>query len=217
MNDVSRIYKIENAELLSESNKLHKHFTNRLADFTAFNANMNAAFATAWEEATAEAAKIPTDETLLDQLQGYTDKVKKQVDNCLSAANSVRYYVKEAFPKNRQMLQEFDFSALNTFRHSSIKLYLWMLVLHNRTVKYKPELLAAAMPEASIDALPGKAQNLLDADVAQETFKRERTAFTSKRYAAHNNVWRILSRVSRAAAIVFGQDEEQRQLFYLPR
>ena len=206
-------FKGEYSLMLADSKVFHKLFVDNMADFTPFDPDLDAAFATAWKDAYQLAEDIPSDETFTDVLQQHTADIATQEKICIDAAIETKYKVNKAFRGDSIKPKEFGFHTMHSSRQSTPKFIVWMKVLHNRAVKYKSELIAAGMPEADIDALLAKANNLENAEVQQEVHKRERLATTQKRIKAYNDLWKFATAASYAASIVYSDNKEMRELF----
>ena len=211
----ARAYTFEDSLALSDSKVFRKLFMENMADFTPFDPGLNAGFATGWQAAINLAEQQKTDETISDQLQQHTTKVAAQDKICYEAANGVKYYIKKAFGVDETKWKEFGFHLVHRTRQTTDKFITWMKVLHNQAAKYKPELMAADMPEPEIDSLLPKANTLETANLEQETFKRERLALTQQRVLAYNALWEFAQTVSSAADNVYSEDEVKRGLFRL--
>ena len=210
-----RNYQIADHKALQTSRTTKKLFYRYVSDFTEFDSELNADFSVQWQQATTNAENEPTDEAIMDQMQGMTAAVATQSLNCIEAAEDARYYLKKAYvgDERKEMLKEFGFGTLQKVRHNAPHLIVWTLVLHNRVEKYKAPLMEKGMTQAHIDNIEAQAQKLITAEFAQEVFKRERLAITRKRISVFNNMWSYIETVIEAATIVYNGNEQMLGVF----
>ena len=211
-----RPYDTRDNDALMDSRIYRKVFLDKINDFTAFDATLDATFAEDWKAANDLAEHQPSDETIRDIQQQHTDEVKTREKDCIRSVNDVRYYLSLAFPNNKDKPKEFGLHKLNKARHSTSPFITWMKVLHNRAVKHQTELSAVGMPAASIDTILANAQALDTAETAQEVYKLERIAITRERIRVHGVMWEYVTRVAAAAEIVFEAQPEIREVFKIP-
>jgi hypothetical protein len=211
-----RPYTQSDPEAVGQNRVAHELFTRHLADFSAFDALLDATFAAEWLATIESANQQPTDETMRDRLQGHTKAVTNATLECVRAANDVRYYTGKAFPGNTDILKEMGFPSQNRTKQSTPLYIIWMKVLHNRAVKYQDALTTAGMPDTAITTVMQTAVDLEQAELAQEVFKRDRLAATRTRELVHRNMWQFLSTVAEAAAIVYDEDLVKKELFAVP-
>ena len=210
-------FRIEVSEAVHFSRLMHKHFTERLADFMAFDSSLNATWAANWQAANRAVELQPSDETILDQMRQRTHTLSDKEKECMKAAIDLKYYVGKAFPDDKIAAGEFGYKTLYKASGSTPHLVLWMKVAHNRADKYKTELMAEGMTQAAIDQLLTLAQELESVDMDQEIFMRERPQATRTRHQVYNDMWRFVTQTAAAANRVYADDKVQKEIFELPR
>jgi len=206
-------FRIEPAKAIQQAKVSLKHFKDHLSTFSAFDADFNAAFIADMEAAIAAAEQHPTDETVRDQLQGFSKKVKQETAHCDGTAADVRFYVDKAFPQDETMLGEFGYRALRNTRPNTPAFIIWMKVLHSRAVKYQTPLTDNGMTAADIAAILTRAQALEQAELNQEMFKRERLQLTAQRTQLYNAMWRHVTLIEQAARRIYAGNDEMLSLF----
>lgn len=212
----NRPYPTEDSIALRDSRVRHQLFSDHLSVFTVFDPTLDAAFAAGWDAANDLAEKHPTDETTVDILQQYTDAVKAAEKNCHRSVNDVRYYAGIAFPDTKSKLREFGLHRLAKVRSNTSQFIIWMKVLHRRVIANQTALTNAGMSAATIAAILTNATALDAAEVEQEDYKLERIALTQSRVAVHTAMWKFVTRIAEAAAIVFEEQPEKKAQFAVP-
>ena len=91
-------FKGEYSLMLADSKVFHKLFVDNMADFTPFDPDLDAAFASAWKGVYQLAEDIPSDETFTDVLQQHTAAIATLEKICVDAAIETKYKVNKAFP-----------------------------------------------------------------------------------------------------------------------
>ncbi|MES2621684.1 MAG: hypothetical protein V4615_12610 [Bacteroidota bacterium] len=217
----NRLYNLDDALLLQRSRTLRQHFIDNLAAFTNMDADLNNTFADNWLLKIKECEDCPTDETMDDDLRDHTATMQKARKACLKAANGLKYYVEKAFPDTdaephltEEMLREFGFTERKKIRDRTRDVILWILIMGTMAeTEYLAELTAANMPVAVLDTLHESVEDLLEAEMKQELFKRTILRTTRARVVQFNALYKIFSTVHLAAQSTFEDDKERRELF----
>ena len=84
-------------------------------------------------------------------------------------------------------------------------------------LRYKSDLVEAGCKEAIIDALPAQAEDLKTANTAQEKFKKDRGLITQERVIKLNEIFELLSPVSKIAQIIFADNPAILAKYTLPQ
>ncbi|MGE0634893.1 MAG: hypothetical protein AB7G44_13025 [Bacteroidia bacterium] len=208
-----RDYTMEDAEFLSKARTKHAHFLNYLADFTAFDANLNAAYAADWALQIESCETHQNDETTLDQQQQYTEDLEKAKKQGFIAANDLEYYVKKAFRDEPRTQKEFGFNLIKQARARTLNQIMWMEVMRKIAQDYTAELTAVDMPASVISNLETAAHNIVQAEIEQEYYKRIRLRLTTQRMKKFNALYATCKLVNSAAQIVFFDKKEEAGLF----
>ena len=211
----NRDFNMEDTLLIQRSRTIRGYFINELAAFTAFDSDLNAAFAANWLLSINECEAHPTDETTLDQQQQHTDELEQAVKAGFEAANELEFYVKKAFPGDQTYLDEFGFAERRKACFRTMNQIVWLYVMGRVAQDYTAELAAVNMPPATITNLETAADNLADKELQQEYYKRIRKRLLRGRIKKYNKLYNFFTNVNSAAQIVFSDDEERRALFVI--
>ncbi len=205
---------MEDSVFIEKNRTIHKHFVDRLAGFTAFDANLDATYGANWLTAIEKFEEHPSDELMRDEIQVYTDNIAVQHKLCWAAEDDLEYYVKRAFPENERKLREFGFPESRRERERGVlKRVLNLFTMRRVAGDYTAELTAAGMPASVLTNFNTQTGNLADAELEQEYIKRLRIRSTEKRIALYNTVYKYHKRVHEAAQVIYRDKPETRQLF----
>lgn len=205
------------ADMLAASSAYRLLATDHLAELEAFDPELNATFLNDWNAAIDAAIDLPTDESTMDVMQGFTNEVNTRHEACMEAMRDLRYYASKAFAKSGWQWAFLNFNALNKARHSTSRTVVYLMTVHRVATALSAPLLAKGMLPAQIDALQTTAQALLVADIDQEHHKHERLMLTRKRVQTMNLAWSFCQQVNRASKSVFADQPVLLQVFELPR
>jgi hypothetical protein len=209
----TRDFDFEDSLLLQRSRTLHGHFLNHLAAFTAFAPYVDAVWAAQWLAQINDCEQHPTDETTLDQQQQYTDDLEQARKEGFQAANDLEFWVKKAFPGDDYILEEFGFNERKKARAHTLNQLIWLDTMKRIANDYLTELTAAGMPPAILTNLDTKQQNAVNAELAQEYYKRIRKRLARQRLQKFNALYKYCTTVRNAAQAVFCNQEEEKGLF----
>jgi hypothetical protein len=194
---------------------LHKLFTERMADFTAFDPAMDGAYAAAWEAEIQSSMQLLTDELARDELSEHTKMVKQRLSEAAGAVAAVRYYAERAFKGHPRLLKSLGFGAVGRYRRQAAFLMVALQAMHERVQARMADLSAVGMGPAQAADLLTAAEALRVAEVAQERFKLERLDLTDHRMTRLTQAWDHARQVASAAEVVYRNDEVSRKLFVL--
>ena len=205
---------MEDAVFIEQNRTIHKLFVDRLAAFTAFDANLDATYAANWLTAIGELEDHPSDELMRDEIQGTTNALAAQQKLCWAAVDDLEYYVKRAFPDNERKLREFAFPRTRTERdRGALKMVLNLFTMVRVANDYTAELTAVGMPAGLLPDFKNKTGSLGDAEITQEYTKCLRIRATEKRIVMYNTVYKYHKRVHEAAQVIYRDKPETKQLF----
>ena len=209
-NEVTRKSRaFEDAELCTLSRTWLSLFKDNLSDFETFDAHLNSGFADNWMLQIDALEGHETDETVVDGLENTTQTVKEKCEALQKQTDRVEYYVKEAFPDNERVWQEFGFQKMNSLAHTTTM----QLVLNGYTINmlladYNTELTNAGMPAT----LPGEYELACDKigeqAIFQEYEKRMRIRKTTKRILLFNALLTSHLKVNKAAKVIYARQPE---------
>jgi len=212
---VSRIFKGPDIEMLGTVRDLVTHFESKLAQFTAFDPSLDAAYLANWQTIQDQAwATIPDN---LEIIEGeiLMEDVISALEKCRLKNTEVKYYAGKAFPANTEARKEFGEGQFTKVRNSPLRMVQYMQTLHGVATKYKTELIAQNYTQAAIDEIAALAQELRDDNNLQQLKKKERPTETRKRIELMNAYYRMGQPVVLVAQHIFRTSPAARKLFRL--
>jgi len=208
----------DDAEFLSSSRTLRKHFENMLADFTNFDSDFNAPFIADWLAAIEDAEGHTTDETERDEMQYLTSEVQRTLDEFLKKLDELEYYCHKAFDDtDPDTLLLFAFDQRTKALKSMPRFILWYVTSQDFYDDQLPHLLNAGMPLQLDTDLDTYAEAFFDAEIAQEKHKRLMKVSTRKRIAKLNKVFSFNKKVNAASQVIYRNMPIERALFKMEK
>lgn len=122
----------------------------------------------------------------------------------------VKFFVEEAFPGNRDMLNVFGLNDYDKARRSQAKMLEFLTDLKATTNTHAAALITAGYTQPRIDAIDTIMSDLRLKNTAQNTFIRKRPKLTTERITILNEPYDTMTRVNSAAQIIFVNDVAKR-------
>lgn len=195
---------LDDAHLLEKSRMWHAIFNDHVADISAFDANLNAAYALEWLSKIEEFEAHPTDETIMDGIQQKTADIFTEVKATRGVVDDLEYYVDKAFPDDGRKLLEFGFGKMRWgLSKGEGRWPIPALTMRKVVQSYLTELTTAGLPANLPTEFNAAIEKLGEAEVGQEYEKRLRIKATTDRIKMFNNLFAIHTLVRNAAYIVF--------------
>ena len=209
-----RPYRLPDADMLTFARAKLRVFEAHAADFIALDPVFGSTFATQWEAAIDACYAHPTDELMLDGLRHRSEEVTTATRAAAQTVADLRYFASRAFG-TEGLYRVFHFHEHDRMRQRTAWYTLYLQTQHTLAVRYATELQAKGMTPAQIAAIAAAANQLAAAELAQETFKRERLRRTVQRKDVMAAMWAYLQQVHRAAQVIYAEDEVMRNIFAL--
>ena len=118
------------------------------------------------------------------------------MEECRVHFQKMKYYIEKAFPEESSIWKAFGYNDYEKARASETLLLQFMKTLHSQAVKFSAKLLSVNYKQADIDKINTLWQELMNADQAQEAFKRERPFVTQSRVETTGNLSQFFSLIS---------------------
>ena len=211
----SRIYKGSDARLIETSRTIHALFVSNLADFTAFDAKLNAAYAAQWKDLMDRCTAKESNSLLLSRQTQITAAMQDKMKQARKKYQMIKYFASEAFNSKPEIMNEFGAAEFKMARNSQPVMIFFLKRLHTTAEKYKPELLAAGCSESVIDSIKTTQEELESTNITQDSYIQSRPVITTQRLDMMNECFRTLSRVVNAAKVVYFDDEAKAGQFML--
>jgi hypothetical protein len=215
---MKKTFKGSAGDMINKIAKVLHVFEKHLADFTAYDPQLNAAYATAWNAAWLNAAHLlplKEEEATVSADKRLTQESERVLALCRDKYIQVKYFAGRAFPNNKAVLKEFGAGAYSKVCTSRLRMVGFMEALHGVAEKYKVQLIAAGLTQPQIDEINSLATELRNKNTAQQLKKKERPTETRKRIEAQNTFYAYGQRVVEAARFVYRDNEVLRKEFVL--
>jgi len=209
-----RKFRDTDANYTSKSRSWQRHFTDRLALFTAFNPLFDITYANNWMAKIETCEGLLDDETIVDEMAGIMVKLNQHVVTLITHINALEFYAKRAFKDEPEILYEFQFNKVNRFEQYSLKFIVKVYVIMSLAeVDYNAELLAAGMPPNTLTDLETVLEEVTNHEIYHEKFKSIRIRRTRERIKEMNQLYEINEEVRQAAQVIFFSQPEVAGLF----
>lgn len=199
--------------MLETSSALWIIFNDNLADFTAFDATLNVAFAADWKTKIDAANTVMHHSQVKDIAAQKTDLVLEQMELCRLKYNEVKFFAIKAFKNSESKQAEFGTDTYQKARAKHVSMVAFMDEMNKACLKYEAELLAAGMSQASLDGIIPLRDSLQDANSEQESYQRATPVLTQDRIEVLNNCYAATRLVIDAAMVVYYNDFARRNMF----
>lgn len=207
---------MSDVDMLEFAQTILGQFINDKADFVAYDPDFDDPFEPDWQAAIVAAEQIPTDEALVDQLQGLTQTVEEKMDDCRHKFQSAKRFIEKAFPNNEPVHNEFGYDNYDSARKSQTSMIQFMENFHRVAENYKTQLIAQNYTQMHIDEIETLRDELHSANEQQEAFKGGRPVLTQDRIITLNTSWNITVDVCRAGKDIFHDNPAKYESYLLP-
>ena len=213
--EVKRVFASADSKMTEAARTILGLLTTDIAAFTAFDSTMNSAFLTDYENAINDADTVVADTAVIDQLVSKTENVMELMDMARSKYRDVKYFVQKAFPNSAGIQGEFGLNDYNQARKSTAQMIQFLDEMHNACTTYSAVLITAGYNQVAIDDIVVIRDKLLQSNLKQEVFKKERPKLTEDRIIILNKCYNMMVQVNAAAQLVFRDDyAKQKQYVY---
>jgi len=216
-NEVSRLYNIQDADMLQLVKMKHGFFKEDKSSFAAFDADFTGSFESAWLSEIEDADLAIQDVVVRDQQRQLTNTVEDLMDRNRSKFQVAKYFIEKAFPDDKAVQDEFGFNDYLPARRGQSRMIRFMTAVHQVAVKYSGKLIAVGYTQQMIDEIETLKNDLDNADQSQELFKKDRPVITQDRIKKLNKAWETTVNVCRVGKIIFQSDFSRHEKYLLPK
>lgn len=204
------------SQMLEFARVIHTHFTTDIADFTAFDADLDATYAGNFLTAIDNAENFSSDYQLIDALAQLSLDVEAEMTKCRKLYQGMKYFIEKAFPNRPGTWNEFGYNDYDRARKKQSEMIQFMLDLHESATKYATELDSAGFDASKVAEIQTYAQALQNANLAQEQAKGSRANLSEARIILLNSAWGMLQNIRKAAKVIYMDNWGKWQLYLLP-
>lgn len=192
------------------------HLSSDLADFTAFDGDLNQDKVDQMNAIIEWFLAEGGDQSVKSNLAERTAAVMAELTACRRLYNQLRYWVIKSFADNKTIQRTFGIGRISRIADNQSQMVLFMSALHQQVAKHRTALEDTGAPAALLDEVAVRAEALREANEAQEMMKGSRTVDTSNRVNQLNELFLHTRHFNTAAEYVYFDDPAKRDLYRPP-
>lgn len=211
-----RTYNTTDAQMLSFSRVVHANYTTDLANFTAFDADLDAGVGIDLLTAIDAAEDFSSDAQLIDVVAQATLDLEAKMKECRDFFQGMKYFIEKAFPNKPGTWNEFGYNDYRDSRNVQTRMIQFMFDLHETATKYSNALTGVNLPGVQITLIQTLATQLQTLNTAQEKLKGARFTASNDRVILLNDCWGKVQNIRNAAKTLYANNWGKWQLYLLP-
>lgn len=212
---VMRLYHMEDSKMFEFANDCNGRLEDNLPAFEAYDGTFNAAFVTEYAGKIETAMGLPADNTTRAVQKGSKEVVKKAMSDCKDCFQTVKRFVKRAFPKSRGMEKEFGFDKYKRVQQSTVYFPGFMDEVYDSAVEYKTQLNAVNFSDAMIEEIHIKQQALTESIFSHSQKKHSRPSKNQDRIKVLNEIYSIAADICKSGQLIFRKNYAMRKMFVI--
>lgn len=213
---VKRDYEVADAYQIEFAKDTHENVNGTLADFTAFDPEIDAVFLAAFLTAIAEAEAVPSDEQVEAVISQMTVEVENAMAACRKKFQDSKYFIEKTFPNNEEKWKEFGYKNYLKARDIQPKMIEFMKDFYGAATKYSALLNTVNYTPVMIAEIETLTNNLDQKNKDQNNYINGRPGITKERIIKHNAVWAITVKLCAAGKIIYYNDYANYKKYLLP-
>lgn len=203
------------AAMRARMRTMHGHYLTDAAAFTALNPELGGTFGADWLKAIEEADKAPNVDVRRGTLSEDTAVVGDGMERARRMAQSVFYYVEQAFPRNKGRLSQYGKDRYAKAAKDPEEMRLLLDMAAEAAERDKAELAAKGFQAGQLAELKALADELDRVDTKQEMQKGSNQEGTGGYVRVQNVAFGYGQRLNKAAKYAFADNATRRQLYRL--
>ena len=213
---MSRKFNVPAGEMLTQSRAVRLIFIDDKALFLALNPAFADPFAADWLASIAASEAYPTDEVREDEQQTQTEGVLQDMADARVLYKKTMYYVREAFPNNKSIWNEFGENDFEQMRDNQSKYAIFFNTLLSKINENLAELTTAGMPAGFPLEVTNATNKFKDDNESQDKTIMTTQQATQERNTQYNSTFEFWQRVSAASKIIFDGNPVKLNQYLLP-
>ncbi|MBN2615998.1 MAG: hypothetical protein JXR71_09935 [Bacteroidales bacterium] len=214
---IRRLFRIQDAVLLEHADVIAAQLHEDLSAFSAFDRTINEEFINRIQQMLEAIKSFPSDGELEGKLSEQTQRVNTALSGCYDDYKKLAHFTRKMLSSNPSIRNKFGMNEITKARQNQTKMLILMNKLVKNTNRYSVELSRLGCPKELIGGLPGKAEALLEASMAQKNSKNERRINAERRVQLLNNLFLLMKDLNNIARHIYRNDKAQMQKYLLPR
>lgn len=211
-----RTYNIADAYMIEFAKDTHTNATDDLADFTAFDPDLDAAFLLAFDTAITDAEAVPSDDQVQDVITQLTEDMESAMGACRDKFQNSKYFIEKAFPDNKAVWNEMGYDRYLAARDNQPKLIEFMTDFGVAATKHAAVLATVNFTPALLAEIGTLTEALNNSNKIQNAYIGNRQSVTSDRLTKHNAVWKTAVQLCTVGKIVYQNNYAKYQRYLLP-
>jgi hypothetical protein len=211
---ITRSYSGSDTFMLEKSEELQIQFLLDVADFTAYDEELDVDFGNDWLAAIDAAVNFESDDLVLSQQEGKTATVLSGMQACSESYMDIIYFAEKAFKNDRAKLREFGQGAkYRKATKSQPRMVEFMKELFDVATKYSAQLTAKGCPPLTIAAIETVGNAYRDSNNTQNLYIDNRPVLSQERVILLNAAHAPMAQVVSAAERVYRNDFAKRTFY----
>ncbi len=211
-----RIFNITDARLLEHTGVTLEALTTDLADFTAFDPDLNQDKVTALTDLYRTTLEEGGDDMVRGKLGEKTQTLLDVMDSSNKIIKSLRYWVNKAFEDDPAGHKRFRLTKYWKVHNNQPELIAYLSSLATVVEELRPQLEAANAPAELLDSVKTLSMDVEAANNIQENSKGSRGSATQDRVTRLNSIYAICQQFNRAAEYIYDEDPAKREQYRIP-
>jgi hypothetical protein len=214
---VTRIYHMQDEELVTRASTTHKFLDEHLAGFTFRFAWIDAAYAASFAADILAAKNALANVVLGNQKRVLTEEVQVTMEQGYGALDVLGTYAGLAYPQDLKRRMVFGQSGWRAARYDRKKMFDVLVQAHSLASvdPYKTELGNKGFTPADENLLRDLADLLDEKKIPQLNAAKEKSILTADRILLYNKVFATMRTLKLCARLVFREDYALRKVFNL--
>ncbi|HMK07146.1 MAG TPA: hypothetical protein VK476_06430 [Flavobacterium sp.] len=210
---VFRNYSGNDALMCGSARTTYGLFILGMAEFTAFDSTLDAAYALEYFSDLTKAETVVRDYVVRSRQMTKTENALSVLDVARAKYNEIKYFAQKTFRDSAATLIEFGFEDYAKARRNQIMMSELLTVMHAACQKYAVPLIASGYSQAAIDAILPLREELIQKNTGQKMAQKERPKLTEDRIILLNNCYSGMMTLMAAAQLVYATDYAKQQQF----
>lgn len=209
MNKILRNYVMSDADMLELAKKVAASYKKDWKEFKTFDSTFDKNIGADLEVAIKEAEKIESDEVITEHLAKLTANLKDATEECVNLYKRFKYFVKKAYPNDKDIHDKFGFKNFYQARTSKKKFISFMKDMETNVNEHREDLEAVGCTGGLFEQVKPAIAALEKAVKEQEDYKAVRVEKTKQRIQLYNEVWKHVSIINDLAGIIYPKGSEK--------
>lgn len=214
--NLERDFNKPDGEMLSQADVFHSCITEDKPRFEDFDSMFNTAYIDNFKVKIDAGYEVKTDDYWIDVVARMTKLFMLKIEEGKSTFFSFEHFADKLEITIPGIKDKLGYNDYEKSRKSQTRFVLLMDTFNDVVIEYNADFVAAGLAQEKIDRLGILAEDIRTAHKDQEKAKKDRKVATKNRVIVLNDIWAIMSEISKVAKIIFADDiaHYERYLLY---